>query len=225
MAFSPLIKVAGMAVGRALFVVSSLFLLAGCLFSDVPAITEETAEDVGANFQYWVYSKRHVDDDGQREERDLIRFSRRSGKEYQLGLSNAAALGDTDPFANGMFIRKLGDRKGVPVYIVQFDFGRFELDPDFTPDEMGAQYAFYAVAVDSKGFGTAALIPCEDDGVISLSREHGIVVNCTRESEGGVPYIGEGPESAQIWEFLEALLRNDLFQWEDTLDEGFADSF
>jgi hypothetical protein len=192
-------------------------LLGGCFAADVPAITEQTAEGVGARLEYRVYSS----DPEAGGSNEVITLVRRDGVEYQLQLSDEDI--GTDPFANGLFLRRLGSRGAAPVYLVQFDIQLFELDPDITPDEVGFKFMFYPVAIGRDGTGIAGTIRCDDETVLAKARTHGVEIGCVRLFADPTSRILNRPTEPELWRFLVDLLESDAFEWEDDRRRSFLE--
>lgn len=203
---------------RALSFASLAFFLVGCFTSDVPAITAQTAEDVGSTLEYWL-------DDGQEESRQRmtkIGFVRQKDTGYQLQLSGPDNL--PEPFANGLYLRRLGSRDGSPVFLVQFDLARFELDPDVSPEQMGFGFMFYPVSIDDEKLGRVGMVNCDDKAVVAAGQTYGVELSCVEYGWDPIPHINNRPDEAQIWAFLQELLQAGLFEWEDTRKQGALDS-
>lgn len=202
---------------RALICSSLAFLLSGCFTSDVPAITAQTAEDVGSPFEYWMYEG----EEESRQKRTRIRFVRQADTNYQMQLPDADNL--PEPFANGLYLRRLGSRDGSPVFLVQFDLARWELDPDVSPEQMGYGFMFYPISIDDEELGRVGMINCADDAVLAASQTYGVELSCADYGGDPIPHISNRPDEAQIWAFLQKLLQSGLFEWEDTRKRGALD--
>lgn len=202
---------------RALICSSLAFLLLGCFTSDVPAITAQTAEDVGSPFEYWVY-------EGEQESRQKttkITFVRQNDAGYQLQVPGKDHL--PEPFANGLYLRRLGSRDGFPVFVVQFDLARWKLNPSASPEQMGYRFMFYPVSIDHERNGRIGLVNCDDEAVLTAGQTYGVELGCRKYEGELISHINNRPDETQIWAFLQELLQSGLFEWEDIRKRGALD--
>lgn len=201
-------------------VIAALLLpfLAGCIASDVPAITARSAENVGGSIQYFTYAT----ENGARVADDIIRLTRRTGNAYQM------QIGQTDTpgfmrFANGLYVRQLGSRGASPVYLVQFDLAKFGLDADISPEAYGFRYLVYPVAIDADGFGTVGRIDCANRKAAAMAGQYGITLACVDLDAWAIPRAGESATPESLWAFLTQALREDAFTWEDVTGVSVLD--
>lgn len=190
--------------------------LSGCFGSDVPIITSGTAQNVGQTFEYWSRVR-------QDPKAEKLRFVRQSGNYYQLQLldgDNAGAGGQ--PFANGILFRRIATRKGQAVYLVQFDLARFELDPDFSPQEIGYRYFAYLLSVSPQQIGSVGTFNCERSSVLRLARDAGLSIAC-RHDDVTYPFLGGELSDKAITSFLLALMKDGDIEWEDDTGRGVLD--
>jgi hypothetical protein len=201
---------------RLVVLLVGLLTIGGCVVSNGPTIAPTKAEDVGATLEYWSRN-------GDNPKAELFRFVRRAGTEYQLQLTDR---GNPDhpgsPFANGLTFMRISNRGGVPVYLIQFDIARFELDPDITPVELGYNYLSYIVSIDSDGIGTVGTIPCDTKEIVDRANADGVKIVCER-SVLGILDFRNLPNADLAPTFLTGLLDEGLIQWEDETGIGALD--
>lgn len=216
-------KAISAAVFRGIVVLLVPVFLQGCFASDVPAITASSAEDVGPQLQYWIYSGNQLGDDGLRSKTDMARFVRQAGVDYQLQLVSANDMNAALPYANGMYLRRLGMRSETSIFLVQFDLARFELIPGMTPDKMGFGFMFYPVAVDAQQYGTVGTVACDDEAVLAIAEKRGVNLNCMKFDGAMLPRVANRPSEVQLWAFFQDIMHDGLLQWEDTNGIGALD--
>lgn len=195
---------------------SLVLALSGCFASNTPTIAASEAEDVGATLQYW--SRNHDD-----PKSGLIRMVRLEGKEYQLQLVDPDDPVEVSPFANGLSIRRLGSRNADTVYLVQFDLEHFDLDPDFTPQEMGFRYFSYLVSVNADGVGSVGSFPCDKSAVVERAADVGIRIGCIDFVDTMIADLGSPQEDGLVANLLADLQTEDLIEWEDRTGVGVLD--
>jgi hypothetical protein len=195
---------------------SLVLAVSGCFASNTPTIATSEAEDVGATLQYW--SRNHDD-----PKSGLIRLVRLDGTEYQLQLVDPYDPVEVSPFANGLSVRRLGSRNADPVYLVQFDLEQFDLDTDFTPQEMGFRYFSYLVSVNADGVGSVGSFRCDTPAVVERAAEAGIRIGCMDFVDTIIADLGSPQEAGLAAGFLAELQREDLIDWEDKSGVGVLD--
>jgi hypothetical protein len=164
--------------------------------------------------------------EGEEEDRQKvskIRFVRQKDTGYQLQLLDPD--NPPEPFANGLYLRRLGSRDGSPVFLVQFDLARYELDQDVSPEQMGYNFMFYPVSIDDEKLGRVGMVNCDDEAVVATGQTYGVELSCAEYGGDPIPRISNRPDEAQIWAFLQDLLHAGLFEWEDTRKQGALDSY
>jgi hypothetical protein len=194
---------------------SAALMLGGCFASNTPAISASAAEDVGQTLQYWSRS-------GSNPKADRLRFVRLDDREYQLQLVRPDQR-TADPFANGIFIRRLGARNSDAIYLIQFDLEHFDLDPDINPEAFGFRYLSYPVSIDGEGVGTVGTVSCDDQSAIDRAAAVGIEVGCRDLVDVIVPDLGTVQKDGLVAELLFDLQNEGLVTWEDETGTGVLD--
>ncbi|MDU8928220.1 hypothetical protein RXV86_12555 [Alisedimentitalea sp. MJ-SS2] len=186
--------------------------LGGCFLSDSPAISDATAENVGARLQYTEYNPYAQPQD----ERTFIRFKRWKGKQYRLTLANEVGSQETDAY-KGWLIRRFGTRNGEPIFLIQYQEPN-ERRRDAPLHGYDATVLIYPVVVTPGGVGIVGAVDCKDKRVKRVARSHGIKISCTDAGDEPFkfPRIVNKASEKQIWSFLVELLSRNLFKWEDT---------
>lgn len=186
-------------------------LLAGCFLSPVPAITEATAEDVGPVLEYAGEDPENGGGAGER-----IRFARLADREYQMQFV-ASGTDAVEPYRQGIFLRRLGSRGDFPVFLVQHDTYRDAMSSDYMRDAHGDdRFEIYPVAIRPDGVGLAASVDCAGAEVRARAALHGIDLRC--EDWAGMcllPRIYNHPDAARVFAYLQEILDEGLFEWED----------
>ena len=178
--------------------------LAGCLGSNTPAISTKSAEDVGQRLQYSEF-----------QGVDTFRLEKRSGVDYQFQALTGNPDEPVHPFANGIYVRKLGFRADAPVYLVQFDLARFEINPRISPQSEGFSYFIYPVAIDGEGHGIVGIFACDRQDILDRARRVGLKIDCVDKGGVPIPFVSNRADESALWTFLSGLLADGLFEWED----------
>jgi hypothetical protein len=208
---------------RAPAIVSSLLmsmLLSGCFVSNVTAIPPQSAEDLGPELSYGMFVASEASDPDAAAESDVVRIVRGETPEYRMLIGDAVSSDITVVAPDSVYLRRLGERAGDPVYVVQMDLDRAEVGLQFDSATMGFKYLFYPVAIDGSGDGSVGFLTCplRDSG--NLARQYSVELVCAGGIATNTPRVVGEPDSEDLWKFLEAALAAELFDWEDERNES-----
>lgn len=197
--------------------VAFLVALTGCITSDSPALSSKSAQDVGKQLTYHIYSSRSSSD-------DWLLFRRQRGASYQMLLSGG---GGESVFASDVLLRRLATRNSSPVYLVQIAASGMD-DPDFAGpsyESSGApKYLLFLVNVAEGGAGYVAWVPCGAHDLVAAVRSAGGRLVCDAGLiDEDMPRLGAGMSETEVRKVFMELLTSGALQWEDNTQRGLLD--
>lgn len=197
-------------------------LLAACFTSGVPALTADTAQDVGRSLTYQGYSA--YASSGSKTE--FFRFVREGEKTYRFELVDAESPTSeptqTATLAHKVRLRRIATRVNHPVYLVQFDAAGSK-DPDFARTHPDEAFTFFALSVDGKAQGSIALFDCRKSQLKKLAASHSLALSCGNDDLDYTGAITGRPASDDILAFITDALGKGFARWEDDLGYSLID--
>ena len=174
-------------------------LVCGCFAVTAPLIPPGGGEDVGAVLRYQVFFVSPSPDQG-----TVMEFRRAKGTSYELYFGDPdGALKNYPDERGATLIRRAGDRRGEPIFLIQVD-----LQNDI---------AIAFVAQRKDGMGIQALFDCQNPAVAKIALQHGITLSCV-SSRAGQYFSNLQTRSGKIVDLLSFFAdarAAGLIEWED----------